>query len=138
MSIAVTAVVHPSPGLRRLQLLYACALLAAAVWLADSAAVALLLAGAGLCAMPGAARTKAHRIDISGVGQIRLAEYWHDGPGARAALLPGAVLWPWLLVLPLRLDDGRVLRLLVLPDSVASGLFRPLAVACRACAEKNL
>lgn len=55
-----------------------------------------------------------------------------------AELRAGAVLWPWLLVLPLRLADGRLVRLLVLPDSVAPGAFRPLSVACRACAARDL
>lgn len=54
------------------------------------------------------------------------------------ALLPGAVCWPWLLVLPLRDATNHTVRLLVLPDSVAPGMFRPLAVACRACAAQHV
>ncbi|SFV08650.1 hypothetical protein [Pseudoduganella namucuonensis] len=155
MTIEVTAIVRPSPCLRRLRTAFAMALLAAAAWLALTGAplagprliaaalppVMALAALAGLCPpILYGAHAKAHRIDISRVGQLRLAVYLHaeGGAGERVTLLGGALLWPWLLVLPLRRDDGGAALLVVLPDSVAPGEFRPLALACRACAEKNL
>lgn len=154
MTIAVTAIVRPSPCLRWLREAFAMALLAAAAWLAlDGAPLAgprliamalppvmALAALAGLCPLIfSKGRAKAHQIDISRVGQLRLAVYLHSGAagGAPVTLQAGAVLWPWLLVLPLRHEDGRTALLLVLPDSVAPGEFRSLALACRACAEKN-
>jgi toxin CptA len=86
----------------------------------------------------------AYRLDISGIGQMRLAVYLQSergqavAPPGAVALMADSALWPWLLVLRLRcLDEqGSTLCLLVLPDSVAPGVFRPLALACRACAAK--
>jgi toxin CptA len=86
-------------------------------------------------------RTKTHRLDISGIGQMRLAVYLHTAPHAAAAaveLQAGSTCWRWLLLLRLRHEDGAVTVLAVLPDSVAPGRFRPLVLACRACAAKKL
>ena len=149
MGIAVALVVRPSWRLRCLQAgLAASALLAPfACWPADTP-LAWLAVAAGLLALchPPLARRngKGCRIDSSDNGAIRVAVYLnHSLPAAMpapqpATLLPGAVLWPWLLVLPLRLADGRAIRVLVLPDSVAPGAFRPFSVACRACAARDL
>ncbi|GAB2865316.1 hypothetical protein GCM10027277_37800 [Pseudoduganella ginsengisoli] len=153
MGIAVSLFVRPSRCLRWLQAGMALSVIIAplAAWPPDAPLVWLaVLAGfVALCHPPLALRNgKGCRLDISNNGAIRLAVYLNHSPCAAmpapmplqmpARLLPGAVLWPWLLVLPLRLDDGRTVRLLVLPDSVAPGAFRSLSVACRACAARDL
>jgi toxin CptA len=83
-----------------------------------------------------------HRLDISGVGQIRLTVYQLMPGGVRAdgtlvTLLAGSTLWPGLLLLRLRTEDGGVVVLPVLFDSVGAGLFRPLSVACRTIAARS-
>jgi toxin CptA len=140
MSIAVTAVVRPSLCLRLLQAGFAaCALAVACLqppWLAISCATASLWALH--CALRG---IKTHRLDISGIGQIRLAVYLLSADSTApvtVALQAGSACWPWLLLLRLRQDSGAVTVLLVLPDSVAAGQFRALSLACRACAAKKL
>ena len=146
MGIAVSLLVHPSRCLRWLQA--GLALSAVALPLAAGLPVAAQLAACAagvlaLCHPPLQARNgKGCRIDSSDNGALRVAVYLnHSLPAAMApqpaVLLAGAVLWPWLLVLPLRLADGRMVRVLVLPDSVAPGAFRPLSVACRACAARD-
>lgn len=156
MGIAVSLLVRSSRRLRWLRAGLAASAMAAPLarwppqlppdlplaWLAWLAALMGLLA---LCHPPQPLRNgKGFQIDISDNGAIRVAVYLNHSLAAAmpalqpAALQPGAVLWPWLLVLPLRLADGRTLRLLVLHDSVAPGAFRPLAVACRACAGRDL
>ncbi|MBE3025465.1 hypothetical protein GQ37_002255 [Janthinobacterium sp. BJB1] len=96
-------------------------------------------------------RRKPHRLDISPVGQLRLAVYLEHGaapadaaaavaPGRAAAsprrLLPGSTLWPSLLVLRLADGDGR--RSAVLAQrGRACPAFRQLAVACRAIAARE-
>ena len=84
------------------------------------------------------------RIDISGLGQLRLTVQQQLGEGAAAGriaapgtlmtLLPGATVWPCCILLRLRADDGAVWPLVLLPDSVAGGQYRALAVAVRALA----
>jgi toxin CptA len=51
--------------------------------------------------------------------------------------MPGSTLWPGLLLLHLRAEDGVMVVLPVLPDSVSAGLFRPLSVACRTIAARS-
>jgi len=112
MPIALTVVVAPS---RRLRVLLAgagaCLFAAAcAVGLAAPAAftagpaVAAALLSAALCVAHAALRpAMAHRIDISGPGQLRLTVQQgvrRDETGAQAArLLPGSTCWPRLLML---------------------------------------
>lgn len=146
MSIAVSAVVHPSVFLRLLAAGLALCALAAGLALAGGGfllglpgAGASALAGLGCLVFPGP-NIKPLRIDISGVGQIRLTVYQSMG-GAEGALgarlLPGSTLWPGLLLLRLRCDDGAVLSLLLWPGNVAGAAFRPLAVACRLIAARG-
>lgn len=157
MSIALLAYVRPSPCLHLLRASLATCVLAVGLWLSPWSAAArdaplrwplaapIICVAASLMGLRGLLRpANAYRLDISGIGQMRLAVYLSSEPG-QAVAPPGAValmadsaLWPWLLVLRLRrLDEqGGTLCLLVLPDSVAPGGFRPLALACRACAAK--
>ncbi|MGX9773676.1 hypothetical protein ACWYXN_09240 [Janthinobacterium aestuarii] len=92
-------------------------------------------------------RRKPHTLDISPVGQLRLAVYLEHGgaqgvdassvavpPGLR--LLPGSTLWPSLLVLCLADAVGRRTQVLVQRGGSCAA-FRPLAVACRAIAARN-
>lgn len=143
MSIAVTVVVRPSFCLRLLQAGFAACALAVALLLPPIFAISCAVASAAAL-RSALRRAKTHRLDISGIGQIRLAVYLHSGPQADSsppvtvALQAGSTCWPWLLLLRLRHGDGALTVLAVLPDSVAPGRFRPLALACRACAAKKL
>jgi len=147
MSIAVSAVVNPSRRLRGLLAAFCVALCAAALAVglllperfAGGAIVALaplfaaLLVGHSCTVLPVAATVR--RIDISGVGQLRVTvQQDMSGNGATALLLPGATVWPGCMVLRLRVESGAVRTLLLLPDSVGHGQYRALAVAVRALA----
>ena len=151
MSIAVSVVVGPSPGLR-LSLAALCTLaLGFSLMLAlRQHAYSWPLAGASISLSAGLASSfsllknrNSHRIDISGVGQIRLTVYQVMPEGGVCAdgilvtLMAGSTLWPDLLLLHLRAGDGAVVVLPVLPDSVGAELFRPLSVACRTIAARN-
>ena len=143
MSIAVTVVVRPSACLRLLQAGFAaCALGVALLTGADAPILSICCAAASALALLCALRSaKTHRLDISGIGQIRLAVYLLSADSttpAKVELQAGSTCWPWLLLLRLRHEGGAVTLLAVLPDSVAPGRFRPLALACRACAAKKL
>lgn len=152
-SIALAALVLPSRALRR-----ACALLGVAALLSAVnvqfspasfhtpllvTACCALLCGLSVHACTG--RAKAHQIDISGLGQIRLTVQLCIGrepaatpdtqqwPATREVrLLPASTLWPQLLLLLLCDSDGMVIPVVVLPDSVSPEAFRALACACRA------
>jgi len=149
MSIAVSAVVVPSRRLRALLGVYGMANIAAAV------AVGLVMPGrficgaisslclliVGLCLLGRCrAATKTRQIDISGVGQLRLTVQQELGSevistpviGVPVTLLEGSTVWPQLLLLRLRDDDGVLWRLPVLRDSLPPEQFRALAVALAA------
>lgn len=145
MSIAVSAVIVPSRRLRWLLALACACLCAAAVamaWLLPArfawhGAVALvpLLAGlaSGVACLIYPAAATARRIDISGVGQLRLTvQQGMEGAATTMLLLPGATAWPGCLLLRLRGDDGLGRPLLLMPDSVSPGEYRALLVAVRA------
>ena len=177
MSIAVVAVIRTPVCLRLLQAaLGLCALLAAwplsGAWRVAAVpgpgpgqlvgAYALDWSGALLSAAGGVLllallrrRRKPRTLDISPVGQLRLAVYLEYGgvpmmdasavmesagagplvpPGLR--LLPGSTLWPSLLVLCLADAAGRRTDVLVQRGGSCAA-FRPLAVACRAIAARN-
>ncbi|HAT31836.1 MAG TPA: hypothetical protein DCW29_13565 [Janthinobacterium sp.] len=109
-----------------------------------SLAGACASAGAGVfCLLFAPENRKARRIDISGVGQIRLTVYQHmdgvdaNGEGFAVSLMAGSTLWPGLLLLRLRREDGvdgADVALALWPGGAA---FRPLAVACRAIAARQ-
>lgn len=149
MSIAVSAVVAPSRRLRVLLGVYGMANIAAAVAVGFGmpgrftfgAASSLCFLIAGLYLLDRCrATTKTRQIDISGVGQVRLTvqqELRSDADGAPVTgvpvtLLDGSTVWPQLMLLRLRADDGAVWRLPVLRDSLPPEQFRALAVALAA------
>jgi toxin CptA len=136
MSIAVSVIVRPSFGLRVAHAGLCCCVMASA--LACPGVVApLLCVLAGLLGWWfGRPSGIAHRLDISGVGQVRLTVYQQTGAVLR--LLDGTTLWPGLLLLRLGGEDGRAQVLVVLPDSLAQGERRALGLACRAAAQKNM
>jgi len=144
MSIAVSAVITP-PRLLRFALggFVAANLVAAVVLglglagpfrLPMAGACACLLAGAALAAALARSR-KVRRIDISGLGQLRVTVQQETGSNQTrtdlAELLSGSTVWPGLMVLRLRRADGVVGALTLLPDSVEPGQFRRLSVAIR-------
>ena len=90
------------------------------------------------------------RLDISPVGQVRLAVYLdataRDSAAPDAALpsqwtswrlLPGTTLWPALLVLRLMDGQGRRRSVLVQRGACGCPAFRALAVACRVVAARQ-
>ncbi|MEO7497143.1 MAG: flagellar hook-length control protein [Massilia sp.] len=141
MSIAVSAVIQPSRRVGRFCRAFACANLVAGLSLAAGWAgafrhpywlAAACLLGAAVLLAPGLAGPEMRRIDISGLGQIRLTVQQDMGlssaPGVLVDLLPGSTLWPGMLVL--RLGAGSAVSvLLVLPDSISDEQFRGVAVA---------
>jgi hypothetical protein len=152
MSIAVSAIVRPSRIHRCLFLGAGLSLFAAAIAVGIVASArfhaamfqAAILAGAGAVLMhAGSGRSKMHRIDISGTGEMVLTvqqglrvpgsiETPRGADGAAVALLPGSVVWPPLMLLRFGCADGRVLVLPVWRDSVPCATWRALAVAVRA------
>lgn len=86
---------------------------------------------------------KTFRLDISGIGNIRLMQYEDkrhtamqrspdaSDDGESVQLMDGSTLWPGLMFLRLQSEDGRVTVLRILPDSVTPQEFRALSVACR-------
>lgn len=93
--------------------------------------------GAGRAAGP--AQTT-RRIDISGVGEIRLLVQHSMGsaqPNPAMQLLPGSTVWPSLLLLLLRDAEGNLTVVTILPDSVPDEQFRKIAVALRAIARRD-
>jgi toxin CptA len=145
MSIAVSAVIKPSRLLRGALAAYAAVNLAVATFLALSApgafraplaigACCLLAAAAALHGLTSAGKMR--RIDIFGVGEMRLTVQqklsetsMHEVP---VTLLPGSAVWPRLLMLLVRAGDGRAAVVAVFADSVSAAEFRALAVAIRA------
>jgi toxin CptA len=156
MSIAVSAVVRPSRCLRVLVAAYGLTNVAAAVaaglLVPDRLAYAPLSTAFFLCAggflLHGCTTlTKTRRIDISGVGQLRLtvqqdmrtrtADNDAGVAGVPVVLLPGTTIWPVVMLLRLQSEQGAVTLLAVLRDSVAPGEFRALAVAVAAIGGRN-
>ena len=148
MSIAVSALVRPSRLLALLSLMMGIVLLCAVVLLKQAADEPLHHVLAIICAIAGAAvvlfpllRRKVVRIDITGLGQIRLvdtslvaeAELTNSsaGDGEVVQLLRGSTFWSSLMVLRLQSGSGRVTVLIILPDSLDGSAFRALSVACR-------
>ena len=148
MSIAVSALVRPSRLLALLSLMMGVVLLSAAVSIESAAdeplhhalAFVCAIACAGLLLFPLRAR-KAFRIDVTGIGQIRLVDTSlvaeaglttsSSGDGEVVQLLRGSTFWSSLMVLCLHSGSGHRTVLIILPDSMDCGAFRALSVACR-------
>ena len=143
MSIAVSALVRPSRiqrlvwggcGLAHCASALAVGLLAPEQFLL-APLLALVLAGAGACVLGAAARRpKAHRIDISGTGDLRVTVQQDvDGRDRAAqegaALLPDSVIWPMLMLVRYAAPGARPRVLAVWRDSVEPAAWRALAVA---------
>ncbi|WP_167081674.1 protein YgfX [Massilia aquatica] len=155
MSIAVSACIRPSRLLRLVLLGYAALNLAVALALAGRWAAGMGAAGvwtavsAGACALAAmlawsASRQgeKRRRIDISGLGEIRLTVQQSLGAVPAQAdvlqLLPGSTIWPHSLLLLLGSPTGkRITVQLIWPDSVSREQFRALSVAVRAIAGRD-
>lgn len=148
MTIAVSALVMPSRRLRLALAAFAAMQLGAGLALAAGAGqfgpVRLVLAAACLLAAAllgahAARRPKPRRIDISGLGELRLTVQQEHGGGAAPplSLHPASTLWPQLLLLLLRDAQGAASVLAILPDSVAPDSFRALAVALRIVAGRD-
>lgn len=130
-------------------------------WIGEISLLARLMTG-GICLLAagtGLSRAlrvqKTYKIDISGVGQIRLAGITPRSASSSSApaplvsprvdtgrsevvrLMDGSTLWPYLMLLRLQAEDGRVTIVPVLPDCVSVATFRALAVACRWIAAHN-
>lgn len=150
MSIAISAVLCTPVGLRLLQAGGGLCAILAAFPLASGhalgwpAALASASGGVLLLALLRV-RRKPLTLDISPVGQIRLAEYeeLHEPPPCTVAappplrLLPGSTLWPSLLVLRLADGQGRVTAVLLQRGRLGSAAFREVAVACHAIAARE-
>ena len=145
MSIAVTAVVAPSRRLRVLLAAFCASLLAASFAVGfvlpasfvRGAWLPLLLAGLAVGCAWRCGKPLVRQIDLSGVGSLRLTVQRNvrspSSTSVSVRLLPGATIWPCCMLLRLRADDsGAVWRLVLLPDSVAPGAWRALAVGLRA------
>ena len=157
MSIALAVIIAPSRTLRRLLWGFALLQLGAALllaggegvagarfvaapWLACASSAAALLAA---CAARRHGRPEMRRrIDISGLGELRLTVQHSLGPAGsqacRMRLMPGSTLWPQCLLLRLRpVRGGAQCVLVILPDSMAPDQFRGLAVALKAVAGRD-
>jgi len=136
MSIAVSVIVRPSRGLRLAHAGLCCCVMASAAFCPGVVAPALCLLSGALACWWGRPSAIARRLDISGVGHVRLTVYQHkDGA---PCLLRDATLWPRLLLLQLSDQAGKPHVLAVLPDSVAAAEWRALALACRAAARTEI
>jgi toxin CptA len=150
MSIAVSATVAPSRRLRVLLAAFGLANLGAAFAVGLVAPdhftlaplAALLFCVAATCMLHACKiATNTRRIDISGLGQVRLTVQQGIGTTDAAcvpvSLLPGSTVWPQLMLLLLRTDGGALTVLPILRDSVSPEQFRALAVAIRSLAGRN-
>jgi toxin CptA len=149
MSIAVSAVIMPSRLLRASLAAQCAACAGVGIFLAASPAGMFLFSGAlavCCCACAGAAMLaflragKMRRIDISGLGKLRVTVQQNGGEadaksaGADAGLAtlqPGSTVWPRMMMLLLCDGKGAGSVVAVLPDSVSAEQFRALAVAIR-------
>lgn len=153
MSIAVSAIVHPSRLLLAMTgfiaaLVAVISILICVGYVGDASfglrlsvgVVTFFLALFGF--YHGIRSRKTIQLDISGTGLIRVAEIdpggacmdtnWpHVGSSDKSfRLMKNSTLWPNMLLLRLYSDHGKMI-VPILPDSVPKDSFRALSVACR-------
>jgi hypothetical protein len=158
MPIAVSAIVRPSRVHRCVVAGAGLSLFAAALAVGVFSpgrfqaylfqAAALAAAGAALM-HAGWGRAKTHQVDISGTGEVVLTvqQGLRQPVAARpsvarpteagVALLPGSVLWPFLMVLRFRGGAARTYVLPIWRDSVGEDTWRLLAVAVLAIGRRS-
>ena len=150
MSIAVSAVIKPSRILRCALLSFGVANLGAGVTLfAQCASMPTLVwLGAAATVLTGvlilrcaATNPKVRRIDISGLGQLRLTVQQQSGtpvaPAEIVQMLASSTIWSGLMVLRCRQENGLIRALVFLPDSLEAGQFTQLLVALRDVASRK-
>ena len=151
MSIAVSTVIKPSRLLRVALAAFAAASAGAAMALLSGQfgrfhvphlLAAACLMGSLVAWRAGARLTTTRRIDISGLGEIRLTVQHSIGNKQCAHelvhLLQGSTVWPQVLLLLLKCaESGAVTVLAILPDSVAPGQFRKIAVSINTIARRD-
>lgn len=148
MSIAVSAVVKPSRLLHSmvggmcLCIAFSSVMLGAGevgnlpLWIRITVASASILI-AVFALYHVAQNRKTYRIDVSGLGQVRLTEFDRMATPLSTCcsevvrLSADSTLLPSLLLLRLQSNDRRITILPILPGSVAASEFRALSVACR-------
>ncbi|MFA9218012.1 MAG: hypothetical protein ACEQSK_13020, partial [Sphingomonadaceae bacterium] len=105
MSIAVSVIVRPSRCLRLLHGGLCLAVLLSSLVCDGTLLPAVCVAAAGLGWCAGRRRFITQRLDISGVGTLRLTVYQQSGSAEMGAvawdLLEGSTVWPCLLLLRL-------------------------------------
>jgi len=162
MSIAVSAVVRPSRLLLFLVgsmcFMVVCSAFAIGFGMVGnlSNTSRILVAGLSMAAaFRGFLQTfgarKAFRIDISGVGQIRLGEYNElavssmkpvrlsaGEDGQVVQLMADSTIWPDFMLLRLQASSQQTIILPILRDCMTEDGFRSLAVACRWIAAHNI
>lgn len=126
---------------------------AASLWLQPDSLFHYALGG--ICAVTGSVlclfpllRRKSVRIDVTGIGQIRLVDTSRDAPVASTIssgvgvevvqLLRDSTFWSSLMVLRLQSGSGRLRVLIILPDSMERSAFHALSVACRWVAARQV
>lgn len=160
MSIAVTVVVRPSPVLYTLLcgMCLCTALVGVSIgfsWVGDLSKLPRMLI-ASVCILVSIIcffteyNCNTYLIAISGDGQIRISR---QGPVIDANLLStsndafgetlfvslqeDSIIWPFLLLLHLKADNGKTFIVPICPDGVSVSGFRCLSVACRWIAIRN-
>jgi toxin CptA len=153
MPIAVSAIVRPSrvhrcvvvgAGLSLFAAALAVGLFAPRHFHANHLQAAVLAAAGAALMHAGWGGAKTHRIDISGTGGVALTvqqglrEPIAAPPSeAGVTLLPGSVLWPFLMVLRFRDCAARTHVLPIWRDSVGPDAWRLLAVAVQAIGRRG-
>lgn len=169
MTIAVSTVIRPSSWLRisgfaicaiavSVSVLVGTEFVGAPLSFSNVIIVILCAAASGIGGFTMLCRrNEIYRIDISGIGQIRLTILdalpikspvmdevsLSDGDefqwrGGIVCLLENSTIWPHLLLLRLRSEDGNITFVSVLPDCVSKASFRKLSVACRWISIRNV
>jgi toxin CptA len=154
MSIAVSAIVHPSRLLQVMVGIISTISAAIGIGIATGVISELPFGPRSLIAIfsiflavfgfyHGMRHRKTIQIDISSSGQLRLTEVVNEGAcrggnwphveknGQLFCLMMNSTIWPHLLLLRLQAESGLIQVVLILPDCVSKENFRAMSVACR-------